>query len=143
MIAKKIRTLGLTAALLFAASSAMASGLSLKTINMPANIKVSCNGKTLPQEIGPNNAVSDIPWFVVVTAFGGAETLNCDFLLNDAGQEKVGSATLLVSLLHNQGEAANVHPNPGYAVSILPGENTYSNGLTVSIQMAPGMHFQQ
>ena len=124
-------------ALCLGVTTAMAGGLSLQSTGITSPIKVSCNGTPLTSvELQPNSTVSNLPWWLISVAFGSASTLNCQFMLDNSGNDLVGTATLEINSSDTQAEAMNIQPVAGYHVTVTPGANVFSSDITVALQQS-------
>ncbi|MCX7120475.1 MAG: hypothetical protein NTZ67_01660 [Gammaproteobacteria bacterium] len=129
---KKILTIGLAAVLTSLVSNVMADGLSLKSSNITSPIEVVCNGNQLPFEMQPNSAVNNLSWGLIAAVMGSS-TLNCNFVLDDAAKDPVGSAQLDLNVAAGEGEATNVTYNTAYTLTVTPGDDIFAQSMTVAI----------
>lgn len=114
---KKLIAIGV--ALCMASVGAMADTLTLESKNISDPVQVNCNGVPgLP--IPANGQLGPLKYAFLSDLFGG-QTLACRFKV---ANNRVGTATLLISSDNTTAKVISYNPGAGYSVTINPSNAT-------------------
>lgn len=134
MLHKKLISIALGTALTVSASAAVAgTGLTLSSTGASAPIKVVCNKINGKYDIPANGSLPTLPWGLIYAMFGFSQNLQCQFFLDNGSNTQIGSANLVLNVAAGKGEVTNVQKNPGYSVSITPGQNVFASNVSVTL----------